>query len=303
MTELTVSQMTQHMFAPNPDGLPSSIFETYQRVIETGIPAHVSHYFSQADVWVMQSLASDGDDVMGCWTDITALKRAELVNQHQTELLRTMLDSSTNAVIAFVAVRDPNTRQITDFEYVAHNEANRRNMNGTDETILGRTLLAFFPKMTALSLFSRLVNVVESGEALRVEQAFTDDGWKGWYDISALKWRDGIVMTLVNITDSKTHQQALKLANRHLLCAHENLQQFARVASHDLQEPLRKIIAFGDILQEQCAPALGEHGSDMIARMKSAAHRMSDLIRDVLDYSRSGTHYQSLQSTALGQCY
>ncbi|MFD2934070.1 sensor histidine kinase [Spirosoma flavum] len=74
-------------------------------------------------------------------------------------------------------------------------------------------------------------------------------------------------------------------ANELLIRANDNLQKFASVASHDLQEPLRKIQSFGNILQSQYADQLGE-GRTYLERMQLAAGRMSALIRDLLSYSR-----------------
>ena len=285
-----------------PDARQNGVLDWHIQVAETGETARLTSVpirFGLYDGWYNIKIRSFGQGVIATFTDITALKRAELVNQQQADLLRSVLDSSANPISAFSAVRDPHTDQITDFRYVAHNEANRRIMNGTDETILGQTLLTFFPDMTDAGLFNRLVGVVESGEAVRFEHEFTDDDRAGWYEISALKWSDGIVLTLANVTASKTHRQELELANRNLTYANENLQQFAQVASHDLQEPLRKIMSFGDMLQGQFAQDLGESGSDIVARMQSAARRMSDLIRDVLIYSRSSTQRQLPKPVAL----
>lgn len=68
--------------------------------------------------------------------------------------------------------------------------------------------------------------------------------------------------------------------------SNRELEDFAFVASHDLQEPLRKIRAFGDRLQKTYGEALGEKGSDYINRMRSASERMSVLINDILSFSR-----------------
>ncbi|MGY8959605.1 MAG: histidine kinase dimerization/phospho-acceptor domain-containing protein, partial [Alphaproteobacteria bacterium] len=60
------------------------------------------------------------------------------------------------------------------------------------------------------------------------------------------------------------------------------LEQFASVAAHDLQEPLRKVQAFGDRLGSRYANDLDEKGLDYIARMQDAAARMQVLISDLL---------------------
>ena len=78
---------------------------------------------------------------------------------------------------------------------------------------------------------------------------------------------------------------ALEISNTALNRSNEDLQRFAYVASHDLQEPLRKIRQFGSLLKLRYADRLDEQGADWIDRMEGAAVRMSGLIRDVLAYS------------------
>ncbi len=71
-----------------------------------------------------------------------------------------------------------------------------------------------------------------------------------------------------------------------LLRSNGELEQFAYVASHDLQEPLRKIQAFGDRLKIKCAAQLSADGIDYLDRMMSSATRMRQLINDLLAFSR-----------------
>ena len=79
---------------------------------------------------------------------------------------------------------------------------------------------------------------------------------------------------------------ALEISNHALNLSNANLQQFAYVASHDLQEPLRKIQQFGSLLKLTYSGILGSEGADWLDRMDRAAVRMSVLIRDLLTYSR-----------------
>lgn len=90
----------------------------------------------------------------------------------------------------------------------------------------------------------------------------------------------------------------LSESNKLLIRSNENLQKFAYVASHDLQEPLRKIQQFGDILKSQYQEGLGS-GVDYLERMQSAASRMSQLIRDLLNYSRISTHRDTSVAVSL----
>lgn len=86
----------------------------------------------------------------------------------------------------------------------------------------------------------------------------------------------------------KERTEQLELTNSSLQRSNQELQDFAYVASHDLQEPLRKIQAFGNLLVDEYGEALGE-GGDYLSRMQNAASRMSTLIEDLLAFSRVTT--------------
>lgn len=88
--------------------------------------------------------------------------------------------------------------------------------------------------------------------------------------------------------------------NDRLIRSNENLEKFAYVASHDLQEPLRKIQSFGDILKTQYTSEFGgEEGIDYLTRMQVAANRMSTLLRDLLSFSRISTQPNTLADVPL----
>jgi PAS domain S-box-containing protein len=99
----------------------------------------------------------------------------------------------------------------------------------------------------------------------------------------------GIVVNSRDITERKVAEEALAAQARELRRSNQELEQFAYVASHDLQEPLRKIQAFGDRLQGRYAAELGERGADYLQRMQGAAGRMQVLIQDLLSFSRVST--------------
>ena len=89
-----------------------------------------------------------------------------------------------------------------------------------------------------------------------------------------------------DITNRKLAEEELRTLASNLETSNRELQDFASVASHDLQEPLRKILAFGDRLRSKCNDALSEQGQDYLQRMMDAAQRMRDLIDDLLTLSR-----------------
>jgi len=109
----------------------------------------------------------------------------------------------------------------------------------------------------------------------------------------------GIRSTLLDITARKQAEGQLRIFNEKLQQSNRELQDFAYVASHDLQEPLRKVQAFSDRLQTKYADKLNGEGLDYVERMRSAASRMQLLIQDLLTFSRVSTKAQPFMSVDL----
>ncbi len=112
---------------------------------------------------------------------------------------------------------------------------------------------------------------------------------------------EGFVFVAQDITSLKQTQEQLIYYTRELERSNQELQDFASVASHDLQEPLRKVIMFSGRLQEDYAGNLGDKGRDFLNRMESAALRMRRFIDDLLEYSRVTTKARPFELTDLNE--
>ncbi|SOD78288.1 PAS domain-containing sensor histidine kinase [Spirosoma fluviale] len=255
---------------------------------------------------------------IGTVIDITADKEAETLLQRRVEeqthtleqqalALRTTLDASLNSIIAMTALRDE-TGTIVDFMMDTANEAVIKSNFMTPDQIIGRKLLTVFPGNKDNGFFDLYARVVETGRAEQSSQYYRDEfGLEGWFEVSAVKQgNNGVVVTYNNITDRKLAELAaqqqereLKEANAELQRSNENLQQFAHIASHDLQEPLRRIQAFSDILQNQFVDSLSDGERDMVRRIQKSAQRMQMLIKDLLLYSQVSTQRDSFMTIPL----
>uniref|UniRef100_UPI003B3A4F94 sensor histidine kinase n=1 Tax=Spirosoma sp. TaxID=1899569 RepID=UPI003B3A4F94 len=159
----------------------------------------------------------------------------------------------------------------------------------------------WFPDYKTNGLFDAYYRTYSTGESIRFDFHYDGSGINVWLDIMSTKMGDEVLVTFSDYTPMKQLQQQLERLVADLQRSNKNLEQFAYVASHDLQEPLRKIQAFGDIIQSQYAPSIGESGADMIQRMQSAASRMQILIKDVLAYSRIATKQETVKSVQLNE--
>ena len=97
---------------------------------------------------------------------------------------------------------------------------------------------------------------------------------------------------------ARSHDE-LKFYAKKLERSNKELQDFASVASHDLQEPLRKIQAFSDRLRSRCSGALDAQGGDYLDRIQNAAGRMHTLINDLLTYARVASKARPFVATDL----
>ncbi|MEM6473873.1 MAG: PAS-domain containing protein, partial [Planctomycetota bacterium] len=109
----------------------------------------------------------------------------------------------------------------------------------------------------------------------------------------------GTIATYTDISESERQARELQTYTSKLELSNRELEDFAYVASHDLQEPLRKIETFGDRLRQRYANELPDQGQLYIERMQDAAGRMRSLISDLLGYSRVTTKGKELVETDL----
>ncbi|AKG24459.1 hypothetical protein IJ00_05130 [Calothrix sp. 336/3] len=112
--------------------------------------------------------------------------------------------------------------------------------------------------------------------------------WTEWETelLKQLADQMGIALAQGKLLEQETRQR------QELIRSNQELQEFAFIASHDLQEPLRKIKTFGDRLKANCGDTLSPQGKDYLDRMQNAARRMQILIDDLLALSRVTTRAQ-----------
>lgn len=143
-------------------------------------------------------------------------------------------------------------------------------------------------------------SMIEMETDIRLSSGSVDD-WSGerrlenggWILLKQHHTEEGqIVLLCADVTEIKAREQALRRSNK-------ELESFASVASHDLQEPLRKIEAFGDRLRRRSGEHLNDDGRQCVDRMQNAAGRMRKLINDLLSYSRVTTKARPFEATSL----
>jgi PAS domain S-box-containing protein len=134
---------------------------------------------------------------------------------------------------------------------------------------------------------------IKSGAAYEIECRLKKaDGDYRWYVTRALPVRDSTgsitrwLGTCTDIDARKRNEEDLRKSAALLAQSNRELEDFASVASHDLQEPLRKIQSFAERMREEQSATLNAEGLDYLDRIQNAATRMRTLVSDLLDFSR-----------------
>ena len=197
--------------------------------------------------------------------------------------LESVLNTSQNGIVNYKAIRKEDV--ITEFKLAFANKAIETLIGINASKVMGNNIKAFRYSVKDIDLFERYVEVVESGQSSVFEAYFEDGLNQKWLLVSLVKMGDGLTASFQDITQLKKYEEELKENIHQLERSNKELEQYAYVASHDLQEPLRKIRAFGSYLQETQSEHLDEKGKVQLDKIMRSAERMSVLIRDILSFS------------------
>ncbi|NOY57998.1 MAG: PAS domain S-box protein [Calditrichaeota bacterium] len=215
--------------------------------------------------------------------DITERLQAEKKLAKEQHLLQSFMENIPDAIY------------FKDMEghFLRINRAQAKRLGLDDpKDATGKTDFDFFTEENARQVRKQELRVMRSGKISVHEQVkILADGNESWVSGTKVPLPDengkiiGIFGITRDITERKRTEESLKIFTEKLMARNKELQEFAFIASHDLQEPLRKVRAFGDRLWAKYSDELGEQGHDYLLRMQNAAARMQTLIDDLLAYS------------------
>ena len=226
--------------------------------------------------------------------DITEIREA----RHQLELLSTAIDQSPTAIM------------ITDSQGVIQyvNPSFCRNSGYTPGELLGRTPRLLKSGEHPPEFYKELWRTLLAGEVWRGE--FQNRNKNGTLmtelvSIHPIRNAAGEIthFVWVKVDDVERRQAEKKLREyaRELARSNQDLEEFASIASHDLQEPLRKIVAFGEKLKGEDLTRLDDRGQKYLDRMIQASRRLQNLVQDLISLARVSHLATPLKSTDLNR--
>ena len=275
-------------------------FKDEQLLIEGGCPLVnqiEEHTFGAEKRWSAVTKVplktNDGYIVglIGISRDITNLKRAEEELKRSRAFLNSVIENLP--ITVFI-------KRASDLKFVLWNKAGEELTGRSAAEYLGKSDYDFFSKEEADSYTARDRETLRAGKLVEIPEEIMSTPHKGARVLHTKKIPvcdeqgkpEFLLGISQDVTDRKAAEEKLQKFAAQLEQNNRELQDFAYVASHDLQEPLRKVRAFGDRLKTKYGATLADDGRDYLERILNAARRMQTLIEDLLAFSRVTTRAQ-----------
>lgn len=237
--------------------------------------------------------------MIGTHQDISDRKQSELVLREKEAFLSSIYEGTQQAIFVIDVTGED------EFRFAGFNPALEQLTGLDSEASTGATPEEALPPTVAQLVRQRYQDCVSVHNTISYEECLTFRGQPSWWltNLTPLLDADSQVYRIIgassNVTLLKETEQRLRTANEDLAHSNKELENFAYIASHDLQEPLRKVRNFSELLASQLEGELDETAQKYINYVTNGAERMQTMIRDLLSYSRVGRTDLNRESTNL----
>jgi PAS domain S-box-containing protein len=275
-------------------GYPLDFAERVQRqiraVIETGKPVRdetsldkFTRTARQYEYIFTPILGNSGEveAIAGSTRDITdrhearaALEKANADLEQARQQLAAIFESMTDA---FFAVDN-------DWRFTYVNRQAEKVLFRLREDLLGKNIWEEFAPAVGSAFYREYHRAKAQEEPVEFEEYY--EPLKTWFEVRAYPSAEGLGIYCHDITERKVAQEALRRQAEELARTNASLEHFAYAAAHDLQEPLRMVSTFTQLLGRRYAGRLDEEADEYITHAVEGAKHMEMLVRDLLAYTR-----------------
>jgi signal transduction histidine kinase len=282
--DISAEPLLSHIF---PTYKEHRFFDVYIRALESGEVQHKELYYKdrRLEGWFDLGVAPQDDSVVVTFVNITDSKMYQQAIERTAQQLNAIMNIAQSGIFLFSPVHNEEG-EIVDFYFTKTNPALASYVGQKPEVLIGELGSKWFPGYKVNGLFERYKETFITGKPNRFDFHYDEDEIDVWLDILATRLGDEVLVTFTDFTAVKKLQLQMETYVNELKRSNASLEDFAYAASHDLQEPLRKIHFFADRLKGKYHKELGSEGASMLDRMEAATGRMRTLIEDLLAYSR-----------------
>ncbi|MCK0135538.1 PAS domain-containing protein [Arenibacter sp. S6351L] len=291
------------------DALDTSIHAQYMRAKETGTAVHFEDYFQPLDKWFEISAHPSITGLSVYFKDVSDRKLADLEIKKGYERFEKVTQATSDAIWdwdmventlywgkGFTTLFGYNTEKgsptLESWSSHLHPDDRERVIASLEEMLVSKDNNHWREEYRYLKGDGNYSEVIDKGILIRDENGKPNRMVGAMSDITAQKLYEKSLKEI----NQKLEQHAKKLA-----ISNEELEQFAYMASHDLQEPLRMVTSFLTQLERKYNDKLDEKAHQYIYFAVDGAKRMRNIILDLLEYSRVGKDIQNLERIDLNE--
>ncbi|RYZ49376.1 MAG: hypothetical protein EOO14_20765, partial [Chitinophagaceae bacterium] len=250
----------------DPQFVGSPYFQQCVACMETGEPFLSQYYLANIGRWLEVTVSRmDAEHQIYIFTDVTSVKESQIRSNQAAERLGAVFNASQSGMFIFAPEKNRED-EVIDFRFVITNPTFAAYVGTTPDVLKGELGSTFFPGYLHNGVFDQYKKTYLTGETLRQNVHYHVDGHDLYLDLLSTKVQDEVLVTFTDYTESKKTQLQLQKAVEDLKHSNESLEEFAYAASHDLQEPLRKINTFSDRLKTELSSQLNETQQRMFER-------------------------------------
>ena len=283
-----------------PETVTNGLFDLKCDVVKWGKTIEKEIYYEGdgIDRWFNISISPLGKNgIVETFTDITESKKDKEDALRSAQRFHTVISTSQSGFHLFKPEYDE-AGNIIDFRIIMVNQTIGDYIGQTTETLAGALASTYFPAYKSNGLFEIYRDTFLTGESRRFDFHY-EDGYDVFFDLLVVKMDDELLVTLTDHTIPKRLQRELEASIAELKRSNASLEQFAHASSHDLQEPLRKIVVYTDKLMAEQADNLDDTSFGYLERIKTAGKRMHRLIQDLLVFAEVGANRNQFEEVDL----
>jgi signal transduction histidine kinase len=193
-----------------------------------------------------------------------------------------LLETTNNGIVSFKPVHVLD--EYMDYEVTYCNDAAMKLLHLSSWQT--KTLSTIIPAAILEDLYNAFEEVIQNKTSKSIEGYLEFGQERNWLQVAIAPLEQGVLVSIYNLNPMKAYEQKLTYKIKQLEQANEELQQYAYVTSHDLQEPLRKIQMFSD-MGLNAKPGQNKTKDDFFQKVISSASHMRELIQTLLMFTRS----------------
>lgn len=271
------------------------------KTLNTGVPFLMQYQMESTKRWLELTVSKlDHNHLIQIFTDITTIKEVQLQLERAATTMKSVFNAAPTGMFTISPVLNQNG-ELSDFRFVMVNSTVGDYLGQSPDVLEGELASRWFPEYMSNGVFEMYKSSYETGVAHQKEIYDTTDGHDNYLDLQSAKIDEHVLVCITDHTTLRKSQLKLEQTVKALERSNTHLEDFAQAASHDMKEPIRKILTFTDRLKSSLEPRITKAEHSLFDRIEHSAARMGLLVDDLLEFSHVSEQPRQYEAVNLNE--